>query len=121
MDKATFSNQYAAETALYQNAVMPIAKSLARQLSDMLLPNAPCELVLDYSHISALQENILQASRAKQINIGNATTLFNANAITYNRMLLLCGEDKVDGMDLYKYQIQFFNEQKNQENQASTN
>lgn len=105
----TYSNVESSERRLYQSVIIPLANSIAAQLEIGLGYRAKgIKIQIDYSHVGALQESELMKGRALGAMATAVNALFDANAITYNRRLELLGEDTVDGMDRYKYELNFY-------------
>ncbi|HEX7906239.1 MAG TPA: phage portal protein [Chitinophagaceae bacterium] len=99
---ATFENQKSAERGLFQNKVIPIAKSWCQSLTNFwALDAAGLYIDVDFNHIEVLQENKKEKSEILDKNVISYTKLYKDGAITYNQWLIALGYEARDGYDKY--------------------
>lgn len=101
-----FDNQAIAERTLYVNSVIPDAESEDEQWVALLgCDRFGLTIKTDYSHLAALQENITEQGRGRYYMNQALLIEWFQNGITWNRWRELLGEDTVDGMDKYYYEL----------------
>ena len=106
LEGSTFNNQDAALKSLYQDMVIPYAKSYCEQMGSLLgLDNTNLKYIKDYSHLSVFQESEKERGEGLKAMTEAAEMQFNLNAITYNQMLEMIGQEPRPGMDKYKYEL----------------
>lgn len=102
----TFNNQKEIKKAVYQDAILPEAKSIAKQISTAfkLMQNG-VKLEIDFSDVEALQQGEEEKARAAKVKGEALEKLFKNNLITLNWWRTQHGIDTVQGEDLYYYQL----------------
>lgn len=58
-------------------------------------------MILDYDHVSVLQEDILKSGQAMKSQADGLDVLWKAGLITFNQVQIELGNDTVQGMDIY--------------------
>jgi hypothetical protein len=97
---ATYENRSSAERYFYQNNIIPF--SLRRMSSYNNFFNlVEQKIVLDYDHVSVLQEDILKTGQALKSQADGLDVLWKAGLITFNQVQIELGNDTVAGMDIY--------------------
>ena len=108
-DNKTYNNRKEAEKAMYTNCIIPlsgkIAEALTQYLCPSLYPDAKVRMRQDFSKVECLQTNKKEESEVRRNDVQAVTQQFKGGFITYNRGLEILGEDKVDGMNLYYWQM----------------
>jgi HK97 family phage portal protein len=89
---ATFENYNHALKSLYENAVIPRAKSLVRSISAFLkLEEVDLYLDVDFGHVKVLQENLKEKSAVDWRNNETSRVRFQYGIITLNDWRTTCG------------------------------
>lgn len=106
-DQSTYNNLTAADRRLYQNSIIPDAKSIMATLRYGVgadLDNVMFEA--DYSDISALQETKKEQGEGLKAMGEAVKILWETNAITRNRMLELLNENSIgEAGNVYYYEF----------------
>lgn len=117
-----YDNMEQADKQLYTKFIIPHAKNIAEQLGSYLLPLTD-KLCFEYDHVPELQKDKIKEATARK-TLGEALEReFRLNMITYNRMLVLLGEEPREGFDRYYYELKgeidfvFGNSNNNQQQQ----
>ncbi|MDR1913882.1 MAG: phage portal protein [Clostridiales bacterium] len=108
---STYNNIESAEKSLYQDTVIPLVNRIVESLNEWLGLEGKIEsaakgrkgtyLYADFSDITWLQEDKRKEAETNRIKDDIALKRFNAGAITYNRMLVMMGEEEVADGDYY--------------------
>jgi len=106
-DQSTYNNRKEATKDLYQEAIIPDAKSIAKTLAQGLgLDKMNITIELDYEHIEALQENKKNTSDAlRSMNIA-CKTMWDNGIITLNRWRELADEEPETNPLFSKYKFE---------------
>ena len=105
-DQSTFSNKAEAERSVWENAIMSMLQVACQNITKALrIDKVGCEILPDYSTVSALRDNEaeIQDTRAKLIQ--NELTLYEKGVKKYNEMLLAIGEEPIQGGDKYIFDM----------------
>jgi hypothetical protein len=99
-----YSNKESADKEAYTKYAIPLANNIAEQISSYLLPVTE-KLKFDFSHVPELQQDAQKEATARK-TMGEALEReFRLNLITYNRMLVLLGEETREGYDRYYHEL----------------
>ena len=108
-DQSTYNNVVSADKRLYQNAIIPDAKSIFKTLEQGLIPNdINVRIDVYYDHIAALQENKKDEADARRSMNMALKIEWDNGLITKNMWLEELGEDMVTGnplFDKYKFEL----------------
>ncbi len=97
---ATYENRSSAERYFYQNNIIPF--SLRRMSSyNNFFGLTEHKMILDYDHVSVLQEDILKSGQAMKSQADGLDVLWKSGLITFNQVQIELGNDTVEGMDIY--------------------
>lgn len=89
---ATYNNLQQADTSLYQDYIVPEAKSMDEQTAAMLGADLfGIRIKTDFSHVTAMQQNEKDKSDVYYRNSISSINAFKANTITYGEMCLRNG------------------------------
>ncbi len=89
---ATFENQEASVRRMYNETIIPESKDWVKGFNQLLkLEDEGLELIGDFSHVAALQENQKEAAEKTQKLTLSGEKLFKGGAITYNKWLEMSG------------------------------
>ena len=103
---AKFDNQQIAERNLYTNSIIPDVESANEQWGEVFgLTKLGLQLITDFSHLPALQENIQEQGKGRFYMNQALQIEFYNNQITQNRWRELLGEDAIAGGDSFYYQL----------------
>ncbi len=119
----TYANKKEAKQLLYQDAIMPEAKSIYGQWN-AFFNTEKYSIILDkdYSTIPVLQQDQVQAATARKMRNDALLIEFQNDLITLNRWLELNGEDpRPDGDVYYSEFKKKQNEDTNQEQEQPAN
>lgn len=111
-DQSTYNNVVSAEKSLYNNAILPDAKSIFKAFDKQLFkPEDNVTLWADYSKIDCLQENKKYKAEARRILNQALLTEWNNGLITRNMWLEALEEDIVERDEFKKYKWELTPEQ----------
>ena len=99
---STYENQKQRKIELFEDAIIPEALNYCQQLNDML-ETAKLGIYINYtySHISALQPDKRLAAMTNRVVSQTAIEQYQANAITFNQMLVDLGKPEVANGNYY--------------------
>jgi len=103
-DGSTFSNQDAGDKSIYVNTAIPLANKICQKINQFLgLKQGPGGMYIhaDFSKVEVLQDNKKDEATTDNLKTTTALLKYNQGVITYNMMLVQCGEEKVLGGDYY--------------------
>jgi hypothetical protein len=102
----TYSNQIGAERKFYQNTIIPESLHFIEQLNKRLkTEEIGIKIELDYTHLPSMQEDEKLKAQVR-VELGRAVTQeFMMGIITWNEVKKALGQDIVQGMDLYVYEL----------------
>lgn len=105
---ATYENRNSAEKYMYQNNIIPFSlRRMARY--DEFFGLEDVKLVMDYTHLPVLQEDIAKSSQARKFNSESLDVDWKAGIITFNEYRNAQGLADVAGMEIYypEYLLKF--------------
>lgn len=100
----TYNNIETANKEVYTKFINPAATNIAEQIGSYMLPVTDT-LCFSYDHVPELQKDKQKEAQARK-TLGEALEReFRLNMITYNRMLVLLGEEPREGYDKYYHEL----------------
>jgi len=103
-DMSTYSNMDTAEKAFYTNTVIPLTEKIIDSINQFLglrKEKGGMYIHADFSKVEVLQDNKKDEATTDNLKTTTALLKYNQGIITYNMLLIQCGEEKVDGGDYY--------------------
>jgi len=106
-DQSTYNNVTSAEKALYQNAIIPDAKSIMRTLTQGLIPVNNVRFEASYEHIQSFQESKKDEADARKVMNEALKIEWDNGLITKNMWLEELEEERVPNplFDKYKFEL----------------
>jgi len=108
-DNKTYNNRLEAEKAMYTNCIIPLSGKISEALSQYICPTFYPDQVVrmrqDFSQVECLQGSRKEESEVRKNEVYAILNQFHGGFITYNNGLEVLGESKVEGMDLYYWQM----------------
>lgn len=96
-DQSTFSNQAAAEKAVYTGVIIPMAKAFCNDLTHWLgYDTSGLYIDVDFSDVDCLQEGLLDRENVKEKVNNRCAAQFNSGLITLNDWRAQIGEEEKD-------------------------
>jgi len=104
-DMSTYANMDTAEKSFYTNTVIPLTEKILEQINRFLgLNQGPGGMYIDadFSKVEVLQDNKKDEATTDNLKTTTALLKYNQGLITFNMMLVQCGEEKLTtGGDYY--------------------
>jgi len=108
-DNKTYNNRLEAEKAMYTNCIIPlsgkIAEALTQYICPKLYPDQTVRMRQDFSHIECLQSNKKEESEVRRNLVQATIRQFKGGMIKFNRALEILGEDRVENMDKFFWEM----------------
>lgn len=102
----TYSNQEGAKRDFYQDTIVPESMHYEEQLNECLNCEANgVKICYDFEYLPILQADARLKAQVRRENGLAVIYEFVNNVITWNEMKIAMGQDTVQGMDLYCYQL----------------
>jgi hypothetical protein len=98
---STYENAKQAAIDLYQNTIIPMADHIYEQETADLLNGTNYEIVGNYEHVAALQEDEGRKAKAEKDWASSYKVYWESDLMTKNQILELRGIEKVVGGDVY--------------------
>jgi len=99
---ATYENRNSAEKFLYQNNIIPFSlRRMSRYNKFFGLTSTEYNIVLNYSHLPVLQEDLVKSGQARYYNSQSLLIDWQAGMITRNQYLAFQNMPEVVGGDVY--------------------
>lgn len=100
--EAKFSNLDIGERNIYENVIFAEAESICKFLTNLgHFHEVGAHVVVNFDHVTCLQDDALKNAQALQANAIAANILFQNGHITENELRARIGEDAVEGGDSY--------------------
>lgn len=108
-DNKTYNNRKEAEKAMYTNCIIPLSVKISEALSQYICPTFYPDQVVrmrqDFSGVECLQGNLKEESEIKRNDVNTILRQFKGGFIKYNDGLEMLGLSRVNGMDLYYWEM----------------
>lgn len=105
----TYNNRLEAEKAMYTNCIIPLSDKISEAFTSWIcanhFPMQEVRMRQDFSSVECLQGNKKEESEIDKIKAQTVRNQFKSGFITYNKGLEYLGQPRVDGMDMYYWQM----------------